>query len=105
MPRLEFTDSMPEGPAVQALIETLRTVAAQAGGSLPRRNRTATLRGSTFAAVDELKCAGLSATEVLFAIEALAARAGISVASDTIDAVAAWCVQRYFSREPQHPPG
>jgi hypothetical protein len=103
MPGFDRTDSMPGGPAVQALVEILRTIVTQAGGSFPRRDRAETLRDSTFAAVDELKRAGLSATDVLFVIETVVARAEVDPSHQTIDALTAWSVQRYFGREHEHP--
>jgi hypothetical protein len=103
MPRLDDTNSMPEGPAVQRLIETLRTVAAQGGGSIHRRDRAETLREHTFAAVDELKREGLSATDVLFVIEALVAHAGVAAPNETLDTLTAWSVQRYFNPQRRYP--
>jgi hypothetical protein len=105
MSGLDHNESMPEGPAVQTLVETLRAVAAVGGGSTPRRDRAATLREATFAAVDELKGAGRSAIDVLFVIEAVVERAGVVASDDTLDALTALIVQRYFNRERQQPPG
>jgi hypothetical protein len=104
MAELDHTDSVPQGPAVCALIKALRALAAQMGGSIPRRDRAATLREPIIAAVDELKRAGLSATEVVFSIAALVARADVAASSDTLDALTAWSVDRYFDRERVHRP-
>jgi hypothetical protein len=86
---------MPER-ATDALRDALHRVSMRES-LLLQGNFASQLREPTFAAVDELKRDGLSAMNIQFELYALAAEAGIGTATEVLDALTAWCVQRYYA--------
>ena len=91
--------AMRKRTGIETLGDALREIAPNVA-AVSSDERALLLQGPTFAAVDELKRAGLTSASVEFTIRALAADAGLGPpAKAAVDDLATWCGLRYFDLE------
>ena len=91
--------AMRKRTGIETLGDALREIAPSVA-AVSSDERALVLQGPTFAAVDELKRAGLTSASVEFTIRALAADAGLGpLAKAAVEDLATWCGLRYFNVE------